>query len=253
MPVLKRYNSSTSTWEIVGPATPEASSVSLWNKVVDVSLSSLTQMTIGTGTWNITDGVLRQSATGASTSRATPIPKVDSGEVIVEVEIKMDAGPSTANSRAGISFAGQNGGPLVAFIAAQTGFMSHLNLENEGILNLGSKALTAAIPFGTWGTLRVHRVGNMTTSWVNGLQIGSTWHNVDRDLLSVDTQPSLYTYNSDSSFRNLKIWTPNLDVDAMGQTNVHHFDVAGNAGVGLYIGPAQPAEPTTHPIWIKTS
>ncbi len=208
-------------------------------KTHDLPLTTLTGWTTVGGTWTASATGIRQAATADAVSRLVFDTKMPLGEVIAEVEIRIDTAPNLTSSRAGFSFmvpsAGGSGGALVAFIVNSAGNITGVNVEDDALTAKGTTTLASPIPLGTFVKFRVRKVGLTYEFWVAGVLVGSaefTHTNIH------GSKVALYSYAADVTFRNLKIWHPNLS------------DVALTTSM-VFVGPNAP-DPALYPIWVKT-
>jgi hypothetical protein len=199
---------------VQGPTTTD---VGGWSLVVDNPLSSLTGWTsVGGGTWTIVGGVLNQSSTTAAVRRFQYDTALPATAQVVEFDVKINTSTSTASGRAGVSFGGRSSVPLVSLLTnTSTTLVSHVDLEYDSTTNVGQKALGSTIATGTWITFRAHLAGERVTVWVNGTLVESGIFigtpGASSNTASFSGLPiSLYTYATDSSFRNLRVWVPTL-------------------------------------------
>ncbi len=209
-------------------------------KTHDLPLTTLTGWTTVGGTWTASATGIRQAATADAVSRLVFDTKMPLGEAVAEVEIRIDTAPNLTSSRAGFSFmvpsAGGSGGALVAFIVNSAGNITGVNVEDDALTAKGTTTLASPIPLGTFVKFRVRKVGLTYEFWVAGVLVGSaefTHTNIH------GSKVALYSYATDVTFRNLKIWHPNLS------------DVALTTSM-VFIGPNAP-DPALYPLWVKTS
>lgn len=185
-----------------------------WDHPVTLPLSSLTGWTAGTGTWAVSGGVIRQSATTSASNRLRyTAARIPGSELVAEVDINVAVAPSTSLSRAGFLLAyppaaDTTGSILVALKSTTSGFITQVYWEYEGVVGGPGITLPSPIALGSWATFRVHKSGSDVTAWVNGTLIGTVHINQSSN---VDASTiALYSYQTDVSFRNLDLWTPTL-------------------------------------------
>jgi hypothetical protein len=190
---------------------------SIWSSILSLPLSTLTGWTAGTGTWAVSSGVIRQSSTSAGSNRLRyTATKLNTAACIVEVDIKMDVATSTSLSRAGILFdyppgADVVGADLVGVLQGTSGFVDRIYAEYEGVQAGPSITFTPTIPLGTWFTLRCMKIGRDVSIWIDGTFVGQVALNSGNSDASTI---AFYTYDSDTSFRNLDVWSISADTSA---------------------------------------
>jgi hypothetical protein len=188
-----------------------------WTLSLNLPLTSLTDWSSAVGAWS-TDAVgIHQTTTSATVKKLYYGPLLDNTDCVAEVEVRINTSTSTTSGRGGIDFdiptgSDPNGGQLVSLVTkGSLTSVSHVDFEQDASTNLGQVALGSASATGVWRTLRVHRVGSKVAAYVDGTIIGvasialpaaSANRFIDRF--------ALYSYATDVSFRNLKLWVRDL-------------------------------------------
>lgn len=206
--------------ELAVSASVSGGGGSAWTKIYDLPLTTLTGWTAGAGSWSAAAGGIRQATTANGVYRLHNNTRIPLGEVIAEMEVKLDVTPNNVSSRGGFVFgtpaaADGTGGDEVSLISkGSTTQVTAVDFESDAITNWGQVNLAANITNGTWITYRVHKVGLFYTIWINGVLL--TTFRIG--IVQGGSGPigrefgrfALYSYASDVSYRNLKVWIPTL-------------------------------------------
>lgn len=186
-----------------------------WTKDVDLPLTTLTDWAAAGGTWTAAVDHIKQTlATAATVARLHYGPRVRQAQVVAQVDIRIDSAAHTnTDSRAGIVFgtprsSDGNGGAWVC-LASNGTQVTGVNFEVDAVAKYEVVNYAAPVPHGTWQTMKVHKVGLNFDVFVDGTLITS-FELPDR--VRQLGRLALKTYGATASFRNLKVWTPDLPV-----------------------------------------
>lgn len=203
-------------------ATAGGGGGSSFTNQITLALATLTGWTAGAGAWSITSSVIRQATTANGAYRLHCNTRVPLAECLIEVDVKFATTPNTASSRGGIVFgtpAAADGadGHMVALLSkGSTTQATAVDFEQDATRNFGQVNLAANITHGTWITFRVLKIGIHYDVYINGVylttyQMGVTTSGTPAATLGREYgRFALYSYASDVSFRNLRVWTPTL-------------------------------------------
>jgi hypothetical protein len=177
---------------------------SSWDLVLDLPGTSLAPFVQLSGVWEILNGVIRQSATTATSHWLRTVASYPGSlGYLMEAEVQVPGAPA-GDLYAGIiaqqTPAGSNGGP--AFRLERIGGVYRVQALREGT------ALIATAPFAwtlnAWFTVRVLFWGGRMLCYVNGaLLIDASASFGD---LTAYKHPSLLTYGTIADFRNVRAW-----------------------------------------------
>lgn len=197
-------------WIGTGPGTNG------WDLTVNLPLITLTGWTAGTGAWSASAAGIRQATASAAVKKLFFNTEFDQADCVVEFEVKIDTSTSTANGRVGFVFDGPpadlNGGTMIVLVTnGSLTVVSHSYYEQESLVGgPTSKPLPSSFATGVWKKFRVHKCGRQFTTYVDGVLASQAYmppqNNVPRDTARL----LLYSYETDASWRNMKVWTRSL-------------------------------------------
>lgn len=178
--------------------------LSLWGAKISDPLTSTSTLSLVSGTWAVTGGVLQQTSTAASEARALNVTTPQGAIGYSQVDVRFDSGSGSVQ-RVGMHVlcapGSGNGGMLVYLQKNGTNF--DLVVESTAtvaITTIASVAFTAS----TWATLTAaYTVGGLEV-YLNNTLICVAGNTPER----AGNAPyvGLYTYGAAGSFRNLKTW-----------------------------------------------
>lgn len=184
---------------------------SSWTLEKDLPLTSLTDWTAeGTGTWTVEVDRIRQSAVNTNVKRLRYTGMAIPAACVVQAEVRTDSS-ATADNRVGLTVgiptAGGTGG-VAAHMRGNGTHLTEVYYEVDALSAHGTTVLPATVAYGTYVTLRMHVTDGAATIYVNGARLTTLRNNVG----GAGQRPwlGLYSYNADSSWRNLKVWGPTL-------------------------------------------
>lgn len=222
----EKIGDGTSAWTALPYRTRGATDgAALWPQITNLPLTTLSGWTAGAGTWAADANGIAQTTDSAAVKRLHLNTRLDLTECIVEVEIKIATASSTASSRAGLVFGtpwavDDKGAALVSLLSTTSSTTTAVDFETESVTNHGSDALAAPIAHGTWMKFKVHKAGSMYAAYVNDVLVGTGNIGDARRMGRL----ALYSYATSASWRNLKVWTPNLDVAATAGSGASTLD-----------------------------
>jgi len=171
-------------------------------------LSSLSTLTVGSGTWTINGGVLETNPTNANGKIRSNTGIDTSKDVhIVQVEIKMSSGYPGTDNHSGIGFNASSlaTGLMFSQLHFESG-VTKVQFVSDGVAWRTGAAFTFTA--GQWYKLRLrwNDTNDLWTVWLDGVQM------VEMTLAQTEAAmyPTLLTYRAGTTyttnFRNLSYW-----------------------------------------------
>ncbi len=172
------------------------------------SLSSLSTLTVGSGTWTINGGVLETNPTNANGKIRSNTGIDTSKDVhIVQVEIKMSSGYPSTDNHSGIGFNASSfaTGLMFSQLHFESG-VTKVQFVSDAIVWRTGTAFTFTA--GQWYKLRLrwNDTNDLWTVWLDGVQM------VEMTLAQTEAAmyPTLLTYRAGTTYttnyRNLSYW-----------------------------------------------
>ena len=196
------------------PVWAAASTGVQWTLVDNNPLTSLTGLTVRSGSWDLTGpgGTLKQTGTGATAYARIDIDITGSGyngdlaAVEFETLFHGNGGSTLKRAWAHCTWDGSSNGSPVGGPAWNTGDVWKGVLERDA-QQAGTEAVTATKAYNQWIQVRHLNWNGTSYLYIDGVLATSWAHAYSPGIAGGRTHLGLMTYGADASFRNLRGWT----------------------------------------------
>lgn len=203
-------------------------SLPMWNTVINEDGTSLASWTQTSGSWSVVSSAFH-IATGATTVRQLRwTSRIAQSAMMFEADVNINSGGGfAADNRVGFTInhsSSISGGSLIvlrstgALTPASTGVIM---IEQPGGTTAGPTGLTNLFSLDTFYKLKVVAIGPVMDIYVDGVFKYSLLHKIDPASPVIEYgYVSLYAYNCNADFKNIKMWTlnPATTITAGGTT-----------------------------------
>lgn len=181
-----------------------------WTLAVDESGASFANFTGLSGTWASDGAIIQQTATGASARRAKYNNRVDTANMIIEVECRFPTGGSAA--RTASILLGWPGTDVAnyPFVALYEGAApDRLVLGRDALTE--AVAITQTLALDTWYKVTARCAGGSVSAWLDGVFVAAARLHAPASNTDYDSSyVGFKSFDGGVDFRNFKVWTLTL-------------------------------------------
>lgn len=174
--------------------------------LIDLPLNTLTDWTTVSGTWTAGSTIELTNPGATEVMLRYGGKQIAWASVVVQVEFRVNS-VSGSLQRASLGIgrpnAGGNGWPNVEFQSQDSGTTWKIQVDSYGNYGVGPVTIPGATGVGTWRTMRVVSSAGINYVYMDGVYIMATSGVLPTYF---DSHLVLSGMNTDSEFRNLKVW-----------------------------------------------
>lgn len=211
----------------------------VWKLVINEDGSSLTNWTQVSGVWSVVSSAFHIS-TGATTVRNLRwTPRIAQSVLVFEADVNLNSGGGfAADNRVGFTVNHSSivsGGSLI--VLRSTGALTPsttgvIMTEQPGGVTAGPTGLTNLFNLDQYYKLRVVAVGPVMDIYVDGVFKYSLLHKIDPAAPAIEYgYVSLYAYNCNADFKNIKMYTTVVPGDAGAVAGTDYTGPQGAQGM----------------------
>lgn len=202
----------------IGTGTAASSVTPVWDTTVNEDGSSLSNWTQTSGSWSVASSAFHVSGSAGAVKALRYTARVAHSALVFQADVKMNSsGGFGADNRIGLGFnkpSNLSGGSIVtlrstgALTPSSTGV---IYTEQPDGTTAGPSSLTKLFNLDQYYTLKVVAIGNAMDVYVDGVYLYTLLRKMDPVAGAIEyAYISLYSYQCDVDFKNIKLYTPSL-------------------------------------------